>query len=27
MSAYYGILKGYDLGDIEPPKDPDKDYE
>ncbi len=27
MSAYYGILKGYDLGDIEPPKEPDKDYE
>ena len=25
MSAYYGILKGYDLGDIEPPKEPDKD--
>ena len=27
MSAYYGILKGYDLGDIELPKEPDKDYE
>ena len=27
MSAYYGILKCYDLGDIEPPKEPDKDYE
>lgn len=27
MSAYYGILKGYDLGDIEPPKEPDKEYE
>jgi bifunctional DNA-binding transcriptional regulator/antitoxin component of YhaV-PrlF toxin-antitoxin module len=27
MSAYMGILKGYDLGDIEPPKEPDKDYE
>lgn len=27
MRAYYGILKGYDLGDIEPPKEPDKDYE
>ena len=27
MSAYRGILKGYDLGDIEPPKEPDKDYE
>ncbi len=26
MSAYRGILKGYDLGDIEPPKEPDKDY-
>jgi AbrB family looped-hinge helix DNA binding protein len=25
MSAYRGILKGYDLGDIEPPKEPDKD--
>ncbi len=24
MSAYYGILKGYDLGDIEPSKEPDK---
>ena len=27
MSAYMGMLKGYDLGDIEPPKEPDKDYE
>jgi bifunctional DNA-binding transcriptional regulator/antitoxin component of YhaV-PrlF toxin-antitoxin module len=27
ISAYYGILQGYDLGDIEPPKEPDKDYE
>ena len=27
MSAYMGILKGYDLGDIEPPKEPDNDYE
>jgi AbrB family looped-hinge helix DNA binding protein len=27
MSAYMGILKGNDLGDIEPPKGPDKDYE
>ena len=27
MSAYMGILKGYDLGDIEPPKEPDKDCE
>jgi bifunctional DNA-binding transcriptional regulator/antitoxin component of YhaV-PrlF toxin-antitoxin module len=26
MSAYYGILKGYDLGDIEPSKEPDKDH-
>jgi len=25
MSSYMGILKGYDLGDIEPPKEPDKD--
>jgi dUTPase len=23
--SYRGILKGYDLGDIEPPKEPDKD--
>ncbi len=27
MSAYYGMLKGYDLGDIEPPKEPDRDFE
>ena len=27
MSAYRGILKGYDLGNIEPSKEPDKDYE
>jgi len=27
MSAYYGILKGYDLGDIEPPKEKDRDFE
>jgi AbrB family looped-hinge helix DNA binding protein len=26
MSAYRGILKGYDLGDTEPPKEPDKEY-
>lgn len=26
ISAYYGILKGYDLGDIEPPKEPDRDF-
>jgi AbrB family looped-hinge helix DNA binding protein len=25
MSAYRGILKGYVLGNIEPPKEPDKD--
>jgi bifunctional DNA-binding transcriptional regulator/antitoxin component of YhaV-PrlF toxin-antitoxin module len=27
MRAYMGILKGYDLGDIEPTKEPDKGYE
>jgi bifunctional DNA-binding transcriptional regulator/antitoxin component of YhaV-PrlF toxin-antitoxin module len=27
ISSYMGILKDYDLGDIEPPKEPDKDYE
>ena len=27
MSAYRGILKGYDLGDIEPPKEKDRDFE
>jgi AbrB family looped-hinge helix DNA binding protein len=27
ISAYYGMLKGYDLGDIEPPKEPDRDFE
>ncbi len=27
MSAYYGMLKDYDLGDIEPEKELDKDYE
>jgi AbrB family looped-hinge helix DNA binding protein len=26
MSAYRGILKGYDLGDIEPPKEKDRDF-
>jgi AbrB family looped-hinge helix DNA binding protein len=27
MSAYCGILKGYDLGDIEPEKEPDRTFE
>lgn len=27
ISAYYGMLKGYDLGDIEPEKEPDRDFE
>jgi AbrB family looped-hinge helix DNA binding protein len=27
MSAYYGILAGYDLGDIEPEKEPDREFE
>ena len=27
ISAYRGILKGYDLGDIEPEKEPDRDFE
>lgn len=27
MSVYYGILKGYDLGDIEPEKEPDREFE
>lgn len=27
MSAYYGMLKGYDLGDIEPVKEPDRTFE
>ena len=27
MSAYRGILKGYDLGDIEPEKEPDREFE
>jgi AbrB family looped-hinge helix DNA binding protein len=26
MSAYYGMLKGYDLGDIEPEKEPDREF-
>ena len=27
MSAYYGMLQGYDLGDIEPEKEPDREFE
>jgi len=27
MSAYYGMLKGYDLGEIEPEKEPDRPFE
>ena len=27
MSAYRGMLKGYDLGDIEPEKEPDRTFE
>ena len=27
MSAYYGMLKGYDLGDIEPEKALDRTFE
>ena len=27
MGAYYGMLKGYDLGDIEPEKEPDREFE
>jgi len=27
MSAYYGMLKGYDLGAIEPEKKPDRTFE
>jgi AbrB family looped-hinge helix DNA binding protein len=28
MSAYYGMLKGYDLGDdLEPPKEPDREFD
>ena len=26
LSAYRGMLKGYDLGDIEPEKEPDRDF-
>ena len=26
ISAYYGMLKGYDLGDIEPEKEPDREF-
>ena len=27
MSAYCGMLKGYDLGNIEPEKEPDREFE
>ncbi len=27
ISAYYGMLKGYDLGDIEPEKETDRTFE
>jgi len=27
MGTYYGMLKGYDLGDIEPEKEPDREFE
>ena len=27
MSAYRGMLKGYDLGNIEPDKEPDREFE
>lgn len=27
MGAYYGMLKGYDLGDTEPEKEPDRTFE
>jgi len=27
VSAYCGMLKGYDLGDIEPEKEPDREFE
>jgi len=27
MSAYRGMLKGYDLGDIELEKEPDREFE
>ena len=26
MSTYYGMLEGYDLGDIEPEKEPDREF-
>lgn len=26
ISAYYGMLKGYDLGDTEPEKEPDREF-
>jgi len=27
IGAYYGMLKGVDLGDIEPEKEPDREFE
>ena len=27
MSTYYGMLKGYELGDTEPGKEPDRQFE
>ncbi|WP_293660470.1 AbrB/MazE/SpoVT family DNA-binding domain-containing protein [Rhodoferax sp. OV413] len=27
MSAYYGMLKDYELGDTEPGKEPDREFE
>lgn len=27
MRRYRGMLKGYDLGDIEPPKEPDREFD
>ena len=27
MSAYYGMLKGYDLGGVEPEKEKDREFE
>ena len=27
ISAYYGMLKGVDLGDTEPEKEPDREFE
>ena len=26
ISAYYGMLKGYELGDTEPEKEPDREF-